>query len=228
MANLLNMPNFLPRRLSQYVPALTYCADVQLGGDGRISFGAPIVATAAQFVSAQSVAAAGSLQASAMLNSATIDAPFGRNLTVVLSGAGTGTITVDGWDYLGQPMSETAALNGATPVALKKAFKYLRQLTWPVVGAVTLNLGVGSQLGLPYKAIKVWTEENNSAPVAAGTLTIADLTNPATLTTGEPRGSYLATTALNGVAVVTATFAFANDVDATGAGGLHGIPHFSN
>ena len=229
MANLMTMPTFFPRRLSSYVPALTYCADVQIGDNGRFSFGAPIVATAAQFVSAQSIAAAGSLQASAILNAATVDAPYGRNLTMVLSGAGAGSLIIDGWDYLFQSMSETLTYNGATPVLGKKAFKAIRQVTWTLVAATTINIGVGSQLGLPYRAIRVWTEEVGGNPVGTvGALTSPDLTNPATLITGDTRGTFLATTALNSTNVISATFEFANDVDALGGGGFHGLPQFTN
>jgi hypothetical protein len=229
MANLMTMPTFFPRRLSQYVPALTYCADVQIGDNGRFSFGSPIVATPAQFLSAQSIAAAGSLQAASLLNAATVDAPYGRNLTFVLSGAGAGTLIVDGWDYLGQAMSESAAYNGATPVAMKKAFKYIRQVTWTLVASTTINVGVGSQLGLPYKAIKVWTEEASGVPVGSvGALTSPDITDPATLSTGDPRGTFLATTTLNGVTVISATFEFANDINAANNGGFHGLAHYTN
>lgn len=229
MANLMTIGTFFPRRLSQYVPALMYSADVQIGDNGRFSFGAPLAATAAYFLSAQSIASAGSLQAANLLNSGMADAIYGRNVTMALSGAGAGSLIVDGWDYLNQPMSETLTYNGATTVNGKKAFKYIRQVTWTLVAATTINIGIGSQLGLPYKAIKVWTEEVGGAPVATvGTLTNPDLTNPATLTTGDTRGTYLATTALNGINVISATFEFANDVDALNGGGMHGLPHYAN
>ena len=229
MANIINMGTFYPRRLSQYCPALTYCADVQIGDNGRVSFNAPVVSTPAYFLSAQSIASAGSLQAASLLNNATIDAPFGRPLTMVLSGAGAGTLIVDGWDYLGQAMSESCAYNGATPVLMKKAFKYIRQVTWTLVAATTINIGVGNGLGIPYKAIKVWTEEFNSVPIGTvGTLTSPDLTDPATLTTVDTRGTYLPTSTLNGSSILTATFEFANDINVNGNGGMHGLAQYSN
>lgn len=227
MASVSNMPSFFPRRLSEYVPAMQYVGDVNLGGDMRISFGAPALAVATGIINAQSIAAAGTLQA-ASLGSSTLDAPWGRNLTYVASGAATSTILVDGWDYLGQPMSEQITLNGATPVVGLKCFKYIRQITYGLTAATTINVGPGSNVGLPYKAIKVWTEESDSTPAAAGTLIAPVLTDPATVSTGEPRGAYTSTTAFNGVKVITATFAFANDVNAAGNGGYHGIAHFGN
>jgi hypothetical protein len=227
MANIAPVPTFFPRRLSEYVPAMQYCADVANGGGVRISFGAPALAVAAGILSAQSIAVAGSVQAASLLSS-TLDAPYGRNLTYVASGASTATITVDGWDYLNQPMSEQVTLNGATPVVGKKCFKYLRQITNTVTAATTINVGPGATVGLPYKALSVYAETTDSALAAAGTLIAADLTDPATATTGEPRGAYTSTTAFNGAKVITATFEFDNDVNAAGNGGLHGIVHFAN
>lgn len=228
MANISTQPTFFPRRLSEYCPAMQYAADINLGGDSRISFGAPALAVAAGILSAQSIASPGFVLQAASLLLSTMDAPYGRNLTYVASGAATSTILTDGWDYLGQPMSEQVTLNGATPVVGLKCFKYIRQITAGITAATTVNIGFGSSLGIPYRAIKVWTEESNSAPATVGTLTAPVLTDPATVSTGEPRGSYVTNTALDGVKVITATFAFANDVNAAGNGGLHGIAHFGN
>lgn len=229
MTVLSTAPTFFARRLSSYVPAMQYAADVNIIGDPRFSFGLPTAANATFLVSAQSVSAAGSLQASGMLNSATLDAVYGRALVAVLSGAGSGTLIIDGWDYLAQPTSENLALNGTTPVNGKKAFKWIRQITWPTVGAVTLNLGTQNLLGLPYKAGRVFTEEANGAVVATlGTLTSPDLTVPATATTGDPRGTYTPQTTPNGTTTITASFMCYADVDANNNGGLHGVPQYSN
>lgn len=228
MANIAALGTFFPRRLSEYVPAMQYVGDVNLGGDMRISFGAPALAVATGIVNAVSIATPGFVLQAASLGSSTLDAPWGRNLTYVASGAATSTILVDGWDYLGQPMSEQITLNGATPVVGLKCFKYLRQITAGITAGTTVNIGPGSNVGLPYKAIKVWTEESNGTPAAAGTLIAPVLTDPATVSTGEPRGAYTSTTAFDGAKVITATFAFANDVNAAGNGGFHGIAHFGN
>jgi hypothetical protein len=229
MANLITAPTFFPRRLSQYVPAMQYASDVNISGETRISFGTPAAALATFLGTAINVAAAVVTPASALGNNATIVEPYGRNITVVLSGAGTGTVIVDGYDYLGQPMSENFALNGATPVAGKKAFKTIRQITTPTVGAVTMNVGVGLTLGLPYKVGRVTTEEFAQLPVLTlGTIVIPDLTVPATATTGDPRGTYTPQSTLNGTSLLTATYEFYSDVDALNNGGLHGVPHYSN
>lgn len=229
MANLINFGTFYPRRLSEYVPAMQYSADLQLNSaGGRISFNAPVAPNGGYFIGGQSTAAAGSLQSAAMLNAATLVEPFGRNLVLQNSAAGAGSLVVDGWDYLNQPMSETFAYNGTTPVYGKKAFKYIRQVTFTLLAGNVLALGVGLSMGLPYKAIKVYTEEANGVPAALGNLINPDLTFPATLTTGDPKGLYTPATATNGTTVITATFDFANDVDANNNGGLMGVPHYTN
>lgn len=207
---------------------MQYASDVSISGEARLSFGNPILANATLFLSALSIASAGSTQASAMLLGGIITEPYGRNLQVVLSGAGATTFIVDGYDYLYQPMSENFTLNGATPVLGKKAFKAIRQITYTSI-AVTLNLGVGAILGLPYKVSRVLTEEFAQLPVSTlGVQVIPDLTVPATATTGDPRGTFTPQSTLNGTSQLTATFEFYSDVDANNVGGLHGVPHFAN
>lgn len=228
MANVMTNPSFFPRRLSSYVPAMQYASDVNMSGDTRISFGAPAVASATFFLSARDVSSGATIQASSLLTDTMVE-PWGRCVQVVLSGAGTGTVTIDGWDYLGQPMSENLALNGATPVVGVKAFKYIRQVTWPTVGAVTMNLGNHDKLGLPYKCIKVLSEETTGTVVSSlGTLVGPVMTDPQTATTVDPRGTYDPQTTLNGTAVITISALFDNSVNSSNNGGLHGIAHFAN
>lgn len=227
---LFNRPIFFPRRLSQYVPAMRYASDVNMaGGTARISFGAPALSTAATqlFKAALDVSAAGTLEAASM-DYSEADAPWGRNVYVDLSGAGTGNVDFYGWDYLGQYMIERVALNGATAVQGLKAFKWMQKIVYPTVGAVTLETGFGTKLGMPYKAVKVLSEEQDGAPKGTlGTLADPVLTSPATITTGDPRGTYIPNTTLNGSRVVTAMFIFDNTVNSSDVGGLHGVPHYS-
>lgn len=222
------MPTFFPTRLSQYVPGMRYASSVSMqGGAVRVSFGAPALAVAAGFLSGQSIATAVTVEAASMLLQGVVDAPWGRTLTVVASGAATSIVTVNGWDYLGQPMTEQLTLNGATPVAGVKCFKRLRNVVCAATAGTTINLGFGALLGLPFKAIRVLSEESDNAPATLGTLTAPVLTSPATNITGDTRGRFTANTTLNGVRVVTAMFIFDNSVNDAGAGGLHGVPHFA-
>lgn len=225
MGNVITNPSFFPRRLSQYVPGMQYASDVNVTDNGRISFGPAQLASAAAVISAQSTVAAGSLQSSSFLIG-TIPEPWGRNIQFVNTAAGAGTVQIDGYDYLGQPMTEILNFNGTTLVNGVKCFKYFRQVTWTILAANTFNLGTGTRLGLPYKAIKAYTEEVDGTPGTVGTLANPVLST-ATSSSGEPRGAYVPNATLNGTAVITATFGFANDVDANNVGGLHGTPHFA-
>ena len=94
-------------------------------------------------------------------------------------------------------------------------------------GGTTVTFGPGTGLGLPYKALRVQWEVANGAAAAAGTLTAAILTDPQTATTGDPRGTYVPTTTLNGSNVISAIFDMVNDVNSSNNGGLHGIRQFA-
>src|SRR5262249_13373196 len=122
----LALPSF--RGPNYYVPEMAYAQDVGLDGICRVDLGAPVALNATGILSAQSIATAGSTTtfaatyATAMGTPAVGLARYGRNLTVVASGTATSTVTVDGQDYLGQPVRETFTLNSGTPVAGVKAF----------------------------------------------------------------------------------------------------------
>lgn len=224
MPNVMTNPTNFQRRINNYVPAMMYSADVNYNGNTRVNFGAPAVNASTGILGSTSIAAVASFDASAGV----IPETYGRCLQIVASGAATSTCRMDGWDYLGQPISETFTLNGATPVQGKKAFKTLGTFNvLTTTGATTVTLGLGTGLGLPYKALRVQFEVANGAAVTAGTLTQAVLTDPQTATTGDPRGTYVATTTLNGSNVISAVFDFVNDVNSSNNGGLHGIRHFA-
>lgn len=213
---------FRSRRYSSYVPACAYAADVIHGAAYSVDFLTPIAAVAAGILSAQSIATAGSTQT---FVSDTADAPFGRNVTVVASGAATSNVTVIGKDYLGQYMSESFTLNGTTPVVGNKAFKWVDSVTFGATGATTINVGFGSKLGLPYRMSNVMEETANGAEATIGTFVAGVLTDPQTTTTGDPRGTYTPSTTLNGSNRILARFLPYNILNANGNGGLHGIAH---
>lgn len=225
MANVMTNPtNFAPARINQYVPAMRYSADVNYNAGTRVNFGAPAAASANAIANAVSIAVAGTTDLSAV---AALPEPFGRTVTYVASGAATSTVTLNAYDYLGQPVSETITLNGATPVVGKKAVKYFRNVSYTVTAGTTINIGTGAALGLPYKAIRCQYETANQALVSPGTLTAPVLTDPQTASTGDPRGTYTPTTAFDGSTVITAVFDMQNDVNANNRGGLHGIQQFA-
>lgn len=226
MANLMATPtNFAPARINQYVSGMRYSADVNYNAGTRVNFGAPAAASANNIANAVSINAAGTTDLSAV---AALPEPYGRTVTYVASGASTATVNLNGYDYLGQPMSEQVTLNGATPVVGKKAFKYFRNVTYTATAGTTTSIGSGASLGLPYKSIRCQYETANQALVAPGTLLAPVLTDPQTSTTGDPRGVYTPTTAFDGTTQITAVFDMQNDVNTSNRGGLHGIAQFTN
>jgi hypothetical protein len=222
MPNLMaNATNF-PRRINNYVPGMQYSADVNYNGETRVSFGAPLAAVANSIANGVSIATAGTADLSGV---AAFPELYGRNVTVVASGAATSNVTVNGFDYLGQPIAESFTLTGATPVVGNKCFKSFVNATFGATGATTINIGTGVKLGLPYKTLRVVYEIANGALVAAGTLQAPSLVDPATSTTTDPRGAYTPTTTLNGVNIISVAANMANDVNTANHGGLHGLQH---
>jgi hypothetical protein len=98
--------------VSNFVPDMQYHSDV--GTDGttkQYTKTAPVAASATGILSAQSVAAIGSVQAAGLVAGfdKTKMGDWGRAVSIVASGAGTGTVVVKGRDYLGAPMREDLA-----------------------------------------------------------------------------------------------------------------------
>ena len=143
-------PNAFQRRINMYVPAMQYAHDVVDNAPVRFSLGAPIVGAVDDILNDQSIASATS---TTTLLKTTLDGTYGRNVILRKpTGVATGTVTVAGRDYLGQPMKETIATVASTTTIVqgKKAFKYIDEVSWTAHAASTLDLGTGSKLGLPY------------------------------------------------------------------------------
>jgi hypothetical protein len=218
MAN--NHPSYSPRRANVRVPNLSFASEVNINGECRIELGTPVAAAAAGIMSAVSIATAITKGGTIVTTwKASLMGPYGRNVTAVLSGAGTPTLTVRGRDYLGQPVSENLVMAGATPVVGKKAFKYIDNISVGAVAATTLNVGYGNVLGVPYALSKVTDEFIDDTVAAAGTITLATPTQ--TATSADPRGSYIPATVPDGVHKYDLIgFAVQNN--------LHGVAHFYN
>jgi hypothetical protein len=186
-----------------------------------------VAASAAAILSGQSIATANNAVALGIpLLLYEIAAPFGRNVTVVADGAATSTVTVDGWDYLGQPMRETLTLNGTTTVNGVKAFKYFENVSWGATAGRTINVGFGGRFGVPFKTSNVVNEQAAGAAAAAGTLTAGSRTDPQTATTNDPRGLYTPTTTPNGTTDISFFIIVDDFINAAGNGGIYGIKHF--
>jgi len=165
------------------------------------------IATAASPTSAYTLTAGTNVKSVTLTNGTTglqLDCPRAVSVTI---GAGTITnrnVTINGFDYYGQAMSEVIATGTtqSTTVNGKKAFYVVTSAT--VSGAVgaTTALGTTDILGIPVRVFNVAyvasVKSNNTLAQDAGTFVAAD-TATATTTTGDVRGTYVPATASNGI-----------------------------
>lgn len=165
------------------------------------------IATAATVTSAYTLTAGTSVKSVTLLSGLTglqLDVPRAVAVTI---GAGTITnrnVTVNGFDYYGQAMSEVIATGTtqSTTVNGKKAFYIVTSAT--VSGAVgaTTALGTTDILGLSVRVFDagyiVNVKYNNTLAANAGTFVAAD-TATATTTTGDVRGTFAPSGATDGI-----------------------------
>jgi len=188
--------------VNMHVPGATFSADLDyLTGEYRADYG-PLPA-----VSANSILAAGNWAVAGNTNVFAADykaklGPFGRQLSFVSLATAANVVTIQGRDYMGQPIRETLTINGATPVNTVKIYKALDLVSWtaPNGAATTVNIGFTDVLGVPYRTIAVqnWLENNLAA--TAGTLVAGlPLSTTPTGTSADPRGSVDFASASNGV-----------------------------
>jgi hypothetical protein len=135
--------------------------------------------------------------------------------------------TVTGYDYYGQAMSEVITVATAgTAVSGNKAFYQVSSVT--IAGSATaVVVGTTDKIGIPLRVFDAgyvtragW---NNTLANDAGTFTAADMTTPATSATGDVRGTYLPSSATNGVkrlVMVIALPGIATGPNATRTGAL--------
>lgn len=226
--------DFFPQANNAYVPACTYVSE---GSVAKISFGTPAVADndallAAAAMDLDKAATETFTTFTGVLTTGIMDARYGRNVTVTASGDPGAAVpcTVKGFDYLMQPMTETITIaNGSTVGSGLKAFKKVTSIshTGAAANAVTGKAGFGDVLGLPYKTVKVLSEELDGAVASLGSLVTPVLTDPQSATTGDPRGTYDPNSTLDSTKEVTATCVFSNEV-VSGNGGYYGIKHFTS
>ena len=165
------------------------------------------LAAAASPTTTYTLAAGTSVKAVTLLDGSTgyqLDVPRAVAVTI-----GTGTIanrnvTINGYDYYGQAMSEVIATGTtqSTTVNGKKAFYIVTSAT--VSGAVggTTALGTTDILGLPVRVFDagyiVNAKYNNTLAANAGTF-VAAVTATATTTTGDVRGTFAPSGATDGI-----------------------------
>jgi len=125
----------------------------------------------------------------------------------IVSGTGTLTnrnVTISGYDYYGQAMSEVIATGTvqSTTVKGKKAFFQISSATISGALGATIAIGTTDILGLPVRVFNVAyiasVKSNSTLAQDAGTFVAAD-TATATTTTGDVRGTYVPATASDGI-----------------------------
>lgn len=210
------------RGVNYYVPAMSYAQDVGLDGFCRMDLGAPVAANATGILNALSIAANGNTGTFQTTYTNDVMGRYGRNVTIVASAAAATVVTVEGYDYLGQPMTENITLNATTPVLGNKAFRYITNIAY-LATAATLSVGWGTKLGVPYRCVNavLTSELTAGAAPTAGTLVPGALPSVTqTAITADPRGTYTPNQVPDGVK----TYVFTTPVDVVD--GLHGNRHF--
>lgn len=183
-----------PQRINFRVPAMAYTASIEGNDIVHNIISAPLTVDTTAYLSAQSIAAAGST--STFNNYLATEAQlgkYGRGVQVVASGAATSTVTVTGRDYLGQRMSEVLTLAGTTVVFGKKAFRYVDLIAWTLTASTTITVGTSNIFGLQYKLKALVNEIKNNAIAANASTIVAGLatTTASTTTTADTRGTCL-------------------------------------
>jgi hypothetical protein len=165
------------------------------------------LATAQSPTSAFTLTAGTSVKAVTLSNGSlgyALDLPRALIITI-----GTGTITnrnitISGFDYYGQAMSEVIATGTtqSTTVSGKKAFYIVTSITTSGAVGGTVAVGTTDILGLPVRVFNVAylasVKSNSTLAQDAGTFVAAD-TATATTTTGDVRGTYTPATASDGI-----------------------------
>lgn len=217
--------------VNAYVPAMSYASDMIHGQPTAFSLGKP----AAAAVSAISANAGSSSTVATVPLAFEMDSPYGRGIRIDLSAVpgNAPIIRLYGEDYLGQPISKdftgsaAATTTTAGGLIMYKRITGYRVVTASSNASINVLIGTLGTLGLPYKCNVAFAKEGNPPALIdpAGIFAkraFPDLTDPQSLVTNDPRGSYAPTT-LNGVNECIVGLDADNFVNAAGNGGLHGL-----
>lgn len=127
-----------------------------------------------------------------------------RTLSVTASGGASGSVLVRGYDIYGQAMSESITIVGSgVSTTQKKAFKYISSAQAIGAGVTTGTLSIGTTdvfgFGIRSDLFEYTDIYYNGALITASTGWLAaDITSPATTTTGDVRGTYAVQSASDG------------------------------
>jgi len=131
-----------------------------------------------------------------------LDCPRAVSASLVAGGT-AGTITVTGYDFYGQPMSEAITTVAASTVNGKKAFFQISTVATSAATTTAVTVGTTDILGIPVRVTSVpffATVKFGTSTIAqdAGTFVAADATT-ATTTTGDVRGTYVPSASTDGI-----------------------------
>jgi hypothetical protein len=230
-----NYADYFPYGVSVAVRNLEYAADVNIGHPYVANLGAPLAAAAAGILvtGALTTGVAGAFTAAAgqVLNgglvphdSLTRRNGWGRTVSIVATAASTRVLSLIGYDYLGQRMTENITANGTTPVNGVKAFQWIESATFAAsADVVSFNVGYNSVFGLPYTFQQLIAEAKNYIAAANAGTFVAGLAEGtvSTATTADVRGTYAPATVLpDGVNIFEVTYMVRR-------GNLHGNAQFT-
>lgn len=140
-----------------------------------------------------------------------LDVPRAVSVTTGAGSPTTVNITVSGYDYYGQPMSEVIATGtvASTTTPGVKAFYQISSVTASGGSVVTVSVGTTDVFGCPVRFIDKsyivrYGWNNGTTDDTGGVLTVA-ATATATTTTGDVRGTFAPSSAADGIkrAVIT-------------------------
>lgn len=210
-------------KINMYCPLCTYDA-LAVGAIGTFKIG-PVSASA----TVGTVTAEGTTDSPVATLEKDTGARFGRNLTVVSDTASTTQkVTVKGYDFYNQPMSEEFTLNGTTSVVGKKAFKTVCEITLAKGAAQTVTVSTGLKLGLPLRTTKILASIKNGADDTSNATLTAGYNTTQTATSNDPRG-VVAMSAISANDTFTVVGVVSDEVFTISSnlvGGLQGIPHY--
>ncbi len=142
-----------------------------------------------------------------------LDCPRAISVTTASGSPTSANFTISGYDYYGQAMTEVIASGTVASTATngKKAFYQISSIAVSAGTTVAVSVGTSDVLGCPIRFTDIgyvisagWA---NALAEDTGTAVVADMTNPATSTTGDVRGTYVPSSATNGVRRLVASLA---------------------
>lgn len=126
-----------------------------------------------------------------------------RCVTVASTGnISAATITVTGYDYLGQKLSNAITGPNNATVATTKAFKMITSVASDAAVGTNTSVGFNDKFGFPFRVTDAGylctVKWNNTLADNAGTFVAADTTATATTTTTDVRGCFTPSSAADG------------------------------